>query len=176
MGLYQLLQGQAPSVTRIQILLDCFNETRAYLDLVGALTAEALSDWSVIDWRSLNFAIMINSKSAVILDSFCYCDESPQRATWVDNAYGLLCTRAQSVAEMAGRFGDGNFLDLFVKDWNNAKSQYQQSVQQALARNNSAVPWTVSEQMPLQTQYFDIDSLYNMTWNTFGDYSNWMDV
>src|ERR1700761_887250 len=57
-GLYGLLQGQTPSVIRVSILYECFNSIMKYLSCVLENALDEMGDWTSLDWRSLNFAIM----------------------------------------------------------------------------------------------------------------------
>ncbi len=169
------MEGQTPSIDRIEILLECFNATREYLTSVLTLPAHSMTEWSCMDWRSLNYAVMVNSRSATILDSFCYCNESTQRAAWIDSCYDTLCSRVRRLGRM-GPLGEDSFLSRLSVDWANAKLHYHQGVdQQALMPATSSTP-AVPAAAPSQDQYFDMDNFYNISWSSFGGIGDWAPV
>ena len=120
-GLYNLLEGQTPSVGRIEILLECFNTTKDYLNAVLNLPADSMTDWIYMDWRSLNYALMVNSRSATVLDSFCYCNDSIQRAAWLDSCYDALCSRVRLLERGMVTSTENCFFARLSVDWANAK-------------------------------------------------------
>jgi hypothetical protein len=167
-ALYNLLEGQVPSIGRIALVIECFNSTREQLDLASNIDLETMSEWACVDWRSLNYALMVNSRAAIILDSYCYGDESVERAAWVDSRYDDLCQKVELLSTKRIPRVDC-FLDQVSKDWQRAKQRYYYSVSRA------------SSQMPafdLSEQHHDshptsIDNLYNLNWSTFGGYGDW---
>ena len=167
-GLYHLLEGQAPSVDRTEILLQCFNTTKEYLNAVLSIAAESLTGWNCMDWRSLNYALMVNSRSATIIDCFCYCSESSRRAEWLDHCYDTLCNRVRGLGGMADLAQD-HFLVRLSVDWANAKAHYHHSVNHALMRVQAPEAIT-----PIGS--FDVDDMYNISWSTFGGMWEWPDA
>ena len=172
-GLYHLLEGQTPSVDRTEILLQCFDTTKEYLDAVLSLVAESLTGWNCMDWRSLNYALMVNSRSATIIDSFCYCSESSRRGEWLDHCYDTLCSRVRRLGGVAD-LAEDHFLTRLSMDWTNAKSHYHHSVDHALTQVTSSESMAPTNNLP-QEQYFDGDNLYNISWSTFGGIWEWPD-
>lgn len=168
-GLYHLLEGQKPSADRIEILLQCFDTTKEYLNAVLSLATESMTGWNCMDWRSLNYALMVNSRSATIIDSFCYCSESSRRAEWIDHCYDTLCNRVIGLGGMADLAQD-HFLVRLSEDWSNAKSHYHQSVDRAVMQVASSEPTVPSSD---QDQYLDVDNVYNISWSTFGGMWEW---
>ncbi|KIX09385.1 uncharacterized protein Z518_00464 [Rhinocladiella mackenziei CBS 650.93] len=104
-GLYGLLQGQTPSVTRISIIYECFVSAMKYLSEVLELTLDDMADWTSLDWRALNFCIMLCTKSSIILDATTFGSggagpEASQRAAWLYKCLDTLCMRTRELRRL----------------------------------------------------------------------------
>lgn len=163
-GLYNLLQGQTPSVARIDMLLELFNSTKDYLDNICAVAPKEMPEWSSLDWRMVNYAILVNSRSAMILDTFCYCGDSIQRGQWMESCYSNLCGTTRKLLRTAS-LGEQHLLERLTADWTSLKASYQRSVQQAIPQNSNAVQ---DPQAEANGPYCVAENMYNMSWNTFG--------
>ncbi|KAK5219651.1 hypothetical protein LTR72_008035 [Exophiala xenobiotica] len=140
-GLYGLVQGQPPSVTRISIIYECFSASMKDLSDILELSLDDMSEWGVMDWRQLNLAVMLCTKSSIILDSTYDCGvESSQRASWLAKCLDTLCQRARELHGMA-MTGAGagassspeqdkdHFLKRIANEWSNVKIYHQTCVQ-----------------------------------------------
>jgi hypothetical protein len=165
-GFYQLLQGQTPSLTRIGILLECFNTTKTYISwMLTAMPVEMVS-WSQMDWRMLNYGVMVNSRAATIIDSFCYSPESMDRASWIDTCYSALCEHIASLLRSGHRDGS-HVLARVASDWENARLAYHKTVQQALTQASASAGAVNAS--AAQQDFAVMDNMYNMGWQDFAD-------
>ncbi|OCT50482.1 hypothetical protein CLCR_07438 [Cladophialophora carrionii] len=173
-GLYGLLHGQAPSVTRLSILYDCFNATVKYLSCVLENGLDDMVDWTSLEWRALNFAIMLSTKSSIILDSAYVSMEASQRAAWLGKCLDTLCVRAQELHRMKGE-KCSYFLKL-AHEWANIKMYHQNTIQRALSATTAQQQSHLSAQTQQQTagvsfmdNAFDVDPFNELFWAGFGD-------
>lgn len=165
-GLYNLLQGGTPSVTRIELILECFTCAKEYLTQVMKMTLKEMAEWTCLDWKVLNYAVTLTSRGATILDSFCYNNDSAQRAAWIEDCFDTIVTRARMLQRMT-RSGGHHYFDIVASEFSNAKLFYQQGVRQALA--NSAAMVSTSQPVPTQPLgEFNPDDLFNISWSSFG--------
>ncbi|ETI23719.1 hypothetical protein G647_05524 [Cladophialophora carrionii CBS 160.54] len=173
-GLYGLLHGQAPSVTRLSILYDCFNATVKYLSCVLENGLDDMVDWTSLEWRALNFGIMLSTKSSIILDSAYVSMEASQRAAWLGKCLDTLCLRAQELHRMKGE-KCSYFLKL-AHEWANIKMYHQNTIQRALSATTAQQQSHLSAQTQQQTagvsfmdNAFDVDPFNELFWAGFGD-------
>ncbi|KIW70790.1 hypothetical protein PV04_03030 [Phialophora macrospora] len=180
-GLYGLLQGQTPSVTRISILYECFNATMKYLSVVLETALDDMIDWTSIDWRALNFGIMLSTKSSIILDSAYVSAEASQRAVWLGKCLDTLSLRAQELHRMKGE-KCSYFLKL-AHEWTNIKMYHQNTIQRTLSATTAAnTTQHPQQQPPLSAQAqqqstgvtfmetaFDVDPFNELFWAGFGE-------
>ncbi|KAK5239132.1 hypothetical protein LTR40_014815, partial [Exophiala xenobiotica] len=105
------------------------------------LSLDDMSEWGVMDWRQLNLAVMLCTKSSIILDStYDGGVESSQRASWLAKCLDTLCQRARELHGMA-MTGAGagassspeqdkdHFLKRIANEWSNVKIYHQTCVQ-----------------------------------------------
>jgi hypothetical protein len=135
------VQGQTPSVTRISIIYECFSASMKDLSDILELSIDEMSEWGVMDWRQLNLAVMLCTKSSIILDSTYDCGaESSERASWLAKCLDTLCHRARELHGMAmagagacassGQEQDkDHFLKRIANEWSNVKIYHQTCVQ-----------------------------------------------
>lgn len=136
-GLYGLLQGQTPSVTRISLIYECFTSAIDYLADVLNTSVSEMSDWTSLDWRTVNFAVMLSVRSSIILDSAYVSPEASQKADWLDKCLDTLCLRTRElhrlILEREGGGPDANERDHYFRkiasDWANVKSYHQNCMQ-----------------------------------------------
>ncbi|EXJ62419.1 hypothetical protein A1O7_02854 [Cladophialophora yegresii CBS 114405] len=177
-GLYGLLHGQAPSVTRLSILYDCFDATMKYLSCVLENGLDDMVDWTSLEWRALNFGIMLSTKSSIILDSAYVSMEASQRAAWLGKCLDTLCLRAHELHRMKGE-KCSYFLKL-AHEWANIKMYHQNTIQRALPAPTVANTAQQQSQLSVQTQQqnagmsfmdsaFDVDPFNELFWAGFGD-------
>ena len=151
------------------MLLELFNATKEYIDHICAMAPKEMSDWTSLDWRMLNYAILVNSRSATILDTFCYCTDSIQRAQWVEESYSALCGRTRSFLRTAS-LGQHHLLERMAADWTTLKVSYQRTVQEAMSQSSNAVQ---GPQLAADVPCCEAENMYNMSWNTFGGIADW---
>ena len=177
-GLYGLLQGQAPSVTRISIVYECFSATMKYLSGLLENAFDEMADWTSLDWRSINFAIMLSTKSAVILDSAYVSAETSQRAAWLGKCLDTFCLRAQELHRMRG--DECSYFQKLAHEWANVKLYHQNCIQRALQSTTSTSTAQLQSQLPAQApqqntgfQYmdnaFDMDPFNELFWAGFAE-------
>lgn len=138
-GLYGLLQGQTASVTRVSIIYECFNSAMRLLSNILDLSLDEMADFTSIDLRSLNFAVMLSTKSSIILDS-AYCStEASQRAAWLDRCLDTLCLRTKELIRLSGASqSKDNYYRKLSADWTNVKAYHQSCIQRGLAHAASS--------------------------------------
>ena len=163
-GLYNLLQGQAPSIARIEIIVECFTAAKEYLTSVLDVRLSEMTEWTCLDWRTLNFAVMVSSRAATILDSFCYSNDSIPRAAWIDHCFDSLSNRIRMLRSMMTSNQD-HYFECVAAGWLHAKLYYHQGVNQALAQASNAAPQSDAE---VTDPVFSAEDMYNLSWNTFG--------
>jgi len=195
-GLYGLVQGQTPSVTRISIIYECFSASMKDLSDILELSLDEMSEWGVMDWRQLNLAVMLCTKSSIILDSTYYGGvESSQRASWLAKCLETLCHRAKALHEMAmagagaspGHQEKDHFLKRIANEWSNVKIYHQNCVQrnqpQPQPQEQAQVTMHPGHQSQPQPQPpslqqgllqssdfpFDVDAFNDMYWFGLGD-------
>ncbi|KAJ9603318.1 hypothetical protein H2200_012096 [Cladophialophora chaetospira] len=179
-GLYGLLQGQTPSVTRISILYECFNATMKYLSCIMESSLDDMIDWTSLDWRALNYAIMLSTKASIILDSAYVSTEASQRAAWLGKCLDTLCLRAQELNRLKGD-KCSYFLKL-AHEWANVKTYHQNCIQKSLASTSRPRQSTLQQQsqpsmqvdqqttsVPYLDNAFDVDPFSELFWAGFGD-------
>jgi hypothetical protein len=167
-------------VTRVSILYECFNATVKYLSVVLETALDDMIDWTSLDWRALNFGIMLSTKSSIILDSAYASTESSQRAAWLGKCLDTLCLRAQELHRMKGE-KCSYFLKL-AHEWANIKMYHQNTIQRTLSATTAANTAQQPQQSHLaaQTQQqstgvtfvenaFDVDPFNELFWAGFGD-------
>ena len=162
--MYNLLQGQTPSIARIEIVVECFKAAKEYLTSVLEVRLSEMTEWTCLEWRTLNFAVMISSRAATILDSFCYNNDSVQRAGWIDHCFDSLSNRIRMLRSMMSSKQD-HYFECVAAGWLNARLGYQQGVNQALAQASNAAP---QAGVQIADPVFSADDMYNLSWNTFG--------
>ncbi len=177
-GLYGLLQGQTPSVTRISILYECFNAIMKYLSCVIENSLDDMIDWTSLDWRSLNFGIMLSTKSSIILDSAYVSTEASQRANWLGKCLDTLCLRAEEIHRLKG--DKCSYFQKLAHEWANIKTYHQNCIQRTLSSTSgqsvihpqSEPPAEIQQQtnnVPFLDTAFDVDPFSELFWAGFGD-------
>ncbi|EXJ66186.1 uncharacterized protein A1O5_10802 [Cladophialophora psammophila CBS 110553] len=176
-GLYGLLQGQAPSVARVSIIYDCFNSTMKYLSSVLECPLDEMADWTALDWRSLNFIIMLSTKSSIILDSAYVSTEASQRAAWLGKCLDTLCLRAQELHRL--KTESCSYFQKISTEWANMKVYHQNCLQRSLPSSTAANGAQMSTQLatqehqPCHVPYvdnaFDLDPFNELFWAGFAD-------
>jgi hypothetical protein len=145
-GVYGLLQGKAPPISRVSIIYECLNYVTKYLESTLNLSLEDMADWTTMDWRSLNFGIMISTKSSIILDSAYLSTEASQCAEWLERCIDTFCLRARELHNQTG-----NESSLFQKmsvDWAQMKIYHHSCVQRSLV---SGETMTAASSLPHQS-------------------------
>ena len=177
-GLYGHLQGKTPSVTRVSILYECFNAIMKYLSCVIENSLDDMIDWTSLDWRSLNFGIMLSTKSSIVLDSAYVSTEASQRAAWLGKCLDTLCLRAQELHRMKG--DKCSYFQKLAHEWTNVKIYHQNCIQRTLSSTSgqsaiqpqSQPPAEVQQQannVPFLDAAFDVDPFSELFWAGFGD-------
>ncbi|OAL30291.1 hypothetical protein AYO20_08769 [Fonsecaea nubica] len=176
-GLYGLLQGQVPSATRVSIIYDCFNGIMKFLSLALESSLEDLADWTAVDWRSVNFAIMLSTKSSIILDSAYASTEASQRAAWLDKCLDTLCQRAQELHRLKN--DDCSYFQKLANEWANMKIYHQNCLQRSLSSSNGTNSVQLPTQLPAQQQHaatvayldsaFGMDPFNDLFWAGFAE-------
>ncbi|KIX96703.1 uncharacterized protein Z520_07422 [Fonsecaea multimorphosa CBS 102226] len=176
-GLYGLLQGQVPSATRVSIIYDCFNCAMKYLSSVLESSLDEMADWTTLDWRALNFLILLSTKSSIILDSAYVSTEASQRAAWLGKCLDTLCQRAQELHRLKT---DGcSYFQKISNEWANMKIYHQNCLQRSLSSSTGANSAQLSTQLPAQQHqtssvpYLDngfcVDPFNELFWAGFAD-------
>jgi len=172
-GLYGLLQGQIPSLTKISIIYECFTAAMKFLSDALELSLEEMTGWTNLDWRSLNFAVMLCTKSSIILDSSYPGNGRSERAEWLDKCLGTLCLRAKELHLMVGApVGQDQYFRRLSTDWANLKLYYQNCMQRNLPQASATAANPASTMQPgfqsLDGQ-LDMDVFNDMFWTSYGD-------
>lgn len=162
-GLYQV---QTPSLARIDIILECFSSARDYLNSFLTCSPEELASWTVLEWRTANYAVMVVTRAATILDSFAQSVDSQQRADWIDDCLDNSIARMKTLQTLTTS-NPNSFFASFASEWEHAKQVYQRSVREALGESQGGNSSDLTS-VPLVDTSFDMDAIYNMTWNSFG--------
>ncbi len=146
-GLYGLLQGQTPSLTRISLIYECFTSATAALADSLDQSLDDMADWGVVDWRSLNLAVMLSTKASIVLDAAGATprNESSQRAAWLGKTLDTLCARVRELHRLAVGIGEDDagggpdhFLKRMATEWTNVKIYYQSCIQKCLSQAMAA--------------------------------------
>jgi len=177
-GLYGLLQqGQAPSTVRLSIVFECFDATMKCFSLVLDTPLEEMADWTVLDWRSLNFGIMLSTKSSIILDSAYVSMEATQRVAWLGKCLDTLCSRALELHQLQGK--ECSWFSKLAHDWENVKVYHQNCIHKALQSATTAITTqhqpqlsVQASQQPTGVQYMDnayLDPFNEMFWAGFAE-------
>lgn len=180
-GLYGLLQGQSPSVTRVSILYECFNATMKFLSFLLENGLDEMEDWTSLDWRALNFGIMLSTKSSIVLDAAYVSTEASQRAAWLGKCLDTLCLKAQELHRLKG--DKCSYFMKIAHEWANVKMYHQNCIQRNLspAMTASTSQQHQSLSAPPQQQQastnnasymesaFDLDPFNELFWAGFGD-------
>jgi hypothetical protein len=187
-GLYGLLQGQAPSVIRISIMYECFNAVLKFLACALENTLEDMADWTAVEWRSLNFAIMLSIKTSIILNSAYVNSEGAQQAAWLGKCFDTMVVRAQEMHKLRG--SQCSYFMKLAHEWANMKMYHQNCIQRhqpfasvttgapsSKAHIQQQIPTPMQQQQqpppPASNQYFDaafdLDPFSELFWGGFGD-------
>ncbi|OQU97426.1 hypothetical protein CLAIMM_03358 [Cladophialophora immunda] len=176
-GLYGLLQGQVPSVIRVSIIYDCFNCTMKFLSSALECPLDEMADWTALDWRALNFVIMLSTKSSIILDSAYVSTEASQRAAWLGKCLDTLCQRAQELHRL--KTDDCSYFQKMSNEWANMKVYHQNCLQRSLSSstgtNSAQLPTQLSSQehqtssAPYLDNAFGMDPFNELFWAGFAD-------
>jgi hypothetical protein len=137
-----------------------------------------MADWTSLDWRALNFAIMLSTKSSIILDSAYASAEASQRAAWLGKCLDTLCLRAQELNRLKGE--ECSYFNKLAQDWANVKSYYQNCTQRTFSASTTVNTTQRQPQLPAQTQQptsnaaymdatFDVDPFNELFWAGFGE-------
>ena len=138
------------------------------------LSLDEMGDWGVMEWRQLNLAVMLCTKSSIILDSAYPGPESSQRADWLAKCLDTLCLQARELHRTAVA-GDpqaqeqDHFLKRLATEWQNVKSYYLNCVQRNLPQPQQVsvgLQPAPAVQQGLQTLDFpfDVDPFNDMYW------------
>lgn len=180
-GLYGVTQGQIPSITRTSIIYECLDASMKVLSSVLEMSDDELADWGVMEWRQLNLAVMLCTKSSIILDSAYPSPESSQRAGWLAECLDTLCLRTRELHRIAiDADGDpqaqnqDHFLKRLATEWQNVKACHQNCVlrnlpqPQQMPMGNPPAPVM---QQGLQTLDFpfNVDPFNDMYWFGLAD-------
>ncbi|OAL18055.1 hypothetical protein AYO22_11071 [Fonsecaea multimorphosa] len=133
-GLYGHMQGQHLSFTRVSIIYECFSSASSYLSHVLDFSLETMADWTCLDWRSVNFTVMLSTKCSIILNSnpSWATSDTSRRAALLDKYIDTLCSRLnefQSLAPTGLYNHKGNHFAKLVSDWKNVKAYHQKWLQ-----------------------------------------------
>ncbi|OAP61373.1 hypothetical protein AYL99_03576 [Fonsecaea erecta] len=145
-GLYGLLQGQVPSATRVSIIYDCFHCTMKYLSTVVDCPLDEMADWTALDWRAMNFLIMLSTKSSIVLDSAYVSTEASQRAAWLGKVLDMLCERAQELHRLKN--DSCSYFQKISNEWANMKTYHQSCLQRSLSSSTATNNAQLSTQLP----------------------------
>lgn len=162
-GLYQ---AQTLSSARSEIILECFSAARMYLDSFLECSMEELASWTILDWRATNYAIMIVSRSATILESFGFAGDSRLRESWIEECLDNAVARVKTLQSITTS-NPNSFLEGFASEWKHAKHSYQKGARQAHGEN-VGLDSTGLTAIPFVDTSFDMDAVYNMSWSSFG--------
>ena len=172
-GLFGLLQGQTPSITHISLLFECFTSVQSYLSQVTELPVEEIAKWPSMDWRALNLAVMLGTKSSLVLDSPCTTPESAARVNWLCDCLDTLCLRTKELYQITGSAPDQNhYFRRASTDWSTVKKCYQAGIQ-AQPAVTGVLP---SRGLQSTTNYPNFDTLNDLSWAGIEEFENWSDT
>lgn len=176
-GLYGLLEGQKPSITRISMIFECLNASMSFLTSAVEDSLQEMTDWTSIEWRALNFAVMLSTRSSIILE--CSSATIPQSsyAAQLDRYLDIVCARAKELQQMAESMKNyENCFKRYATDWSSVRSLRQKCIQQ---HNNHIAATSTSGPMasqidfqPYDQQMFDINVFSDQFWTGFGEQEN----
>ena len=139
-----------------------------------------MAGWTSLDWRALNFGIMLSTKSSIILDTAYASAESSQRAAWLGKCLDTLCLRAQELHRLKG--DDCSYFLKLAHDWTSIKTFHQSCIQRTSASSATVttaqhqqqpVPAPNQQQQTSNIAYaetlFDIDPFNEVFWAGFRD-------
>ncbi|EXJ80913.1 hypothetical protein A1O3_07201 [Capronia epimyces CBS 606.96] len=194
-GLYGLLQGQTPSATRISIIYECYTSSMRFLSDVLDLSLDDMADWTSMDWRYLNLAVMLCTKSSIILDSAQCATEASQGAAWLYKCLDTLCVRVKELHRQSGAPpAQDHGLKRMAGEWSAIKVYHQTCIHRNLSQTgptsasggvnangnptanasaNAGVAVGANIHAPIQ-QFFDngvfeMDPLNDIFWTGFTD-------
>jgi hypothetical protein len=122
-GLYGTLQGQPPSATRIGIMFECLASIRQYISNVLTISTEAMSHWTAMHWRALNYSIMLTARISVTLNSAEPNTESSMRLDRIITCLDELIMRTRSIHEMTRTpEGSSHFFQQLSDGWDTIRS------------------------------------------------------
>ena len=171
-GLFGLLQGQTPSMTRISLLFECFTSVQSYLGQVIELSVEEMAKWPSLEWRALNLSIMLGTKSSLILDSPCNTADSAARVDWLCDCLDTLCLRTTALYQMTGAAPDqDHYFRRASTDWSNVKKYYQAGIQ----AQRAASGLLASQAQQTSATYPNLDTLNDLSWAGLDNFENWSD-
>jgi len=168
-GLYGLVQGRTPSVTRISIIYECYSASMKHLSRAVEVPLDEMSRWGIMEWRQLNLSLMLCAKSSIVLDS-TYCTvESSQRANWLGKCLDTLTARAKelylmTVGNMPAGQDHDHFLKRIANEWSNAKACIRTCVQQNQPDPQISTSTQQYQALMSWDSSFDFDSFNDAYW------------
>jgi hypothetical protein len=143
-GLYGTLQGQSPSPIRISLMFSGLASVERYLVDVLALTTAYMTLWTTMDWRLLNYGVMLATRLALTLNATGPTTDSSARleklAGWLDE----LISRTQRIRSLMS--GGGQFFAQLSEAWEGVRDWLRRVVREhAVAQPHPPQAQTSSE-------------------------------
>lgn len=127
-AMYPSAENQTASTARMQMLIECFNAGKNYLDTAIAVPIEEMVNWTFSDWMCTNYAVVTSRRSAIMLDSVYRSDDSKWRGLWMDECCDNLSARAKTMQTLSGPHPN-QYFEKFVTEWTGVKLRHHQDVQ-----------------------------------------------
>lgn len=143
---------------------------------------EEMEDWTSLDWRALNFGIMLSTKSSIVLDAAYVSTEASQRAAWLGKCLDTLCLKAQELHRLKG--DKCSYFMKIANEWANLKIYHQNCIQRNLSpamassttqqQQQQHQPLPAPQQqpsanVPYMESGFDLDPFNELFWAGFGE-------
>lgn len=178
-GLYNALQGQLLSVTRIEILYGCLNSVQNYVGSIFPLSVEQVEGWTGFDWRQVNYITMLATKIVLTIDSTAASENSAARIAKLDAFLENLCIKTRTLYSMTNTPPEEyHYFQRLSVEWQNMRSLLQISRDRTTSltnQNSSMRPQDGPVTRNHTSQGLDISQVQDSNWAGFGPVETWAD-
>ncbi|KAL7936847.1 hypothetical protein V8C35DRAFT_293977 [Trichoderma chlorosporum] len=169
-GLYGLLEKQVPSLVRVSMIYECFSSCMKFLSSCLETPLEQMTGWTTMDWRCLNFFVMLAFRSSLILETCRTETRESQRAASLDACLKSLSRRAEELQLLVqGPLRQESYLRKLSSDWTYIKVCHEVSMQKKFARQieSTAIDGTTVQGSEYADNYFNAEMLNSFLYGTY---------
>lgn len=163
--MYPSPEHQTASTARMEMLVECFNAGKNFLETVVTVPVEEMVNWTFSEWMCLSYAVVISRRSAIILNSVYHSDDSKWRGLWMDECCDTLSARAKSIQTLSGPHPN-KYFDKFIAEWSSAKLRCNPDIQIGSASRSADTSNT--QQVAAYLDSLDEINMESMSWYNFG--------